>query len=74
MTITSELIDASLSSALVQETKSTPTLKQTFYYFKRPQGSLVVVAEDDQSHKRLSSACNSFRDFLYVSCIAAERT
>lgn len=55
-----------LKNAVVQETKSSPSLKQTFFYLNH-QNSFIIVSQDQWSKKRLSGLWNAIQDFIYVS-------
>jgi hypothetical protein len=54
------------SGTYLQETKSSPSLKQTFLYHQK-RNSIIVVSKDDQNKKPLSGIWDAIRNFIYVS-------
>ena len=64
-----DLTDSAESrNAILQETKSSPSLKQSFFYYQQ-RDSFTVVSQDERAKKRLSNVWDAVRDFLYVSYI-----
>lgn len=63
----SDLTDYSVNrNVIVQETKSSPSVKQAFFYYQEDE-SFTVVSQDERTKQRLSGAWDAVRDFLYVS-------
>ena len=58
--------DFTTTDALIQETKSSPSLKQTFLYFAR-QDTITVESPDERKRQPLSSVWDYAWDFVYVS-------